>query len=200
MLRVDYVFLLVIILCSINAQDGPIRAYGIRKDYFNGIKASEFSVYDISKTTLYYRIESKFSIMPKFDLIAYPSKKLVGKLESKVGAINLSVLDDKTGQWLTGTMKGHFSLSKQKYSMQFNDKQISMEKDLLSPHMNIRDETNGRKLLARYQREFFSPVTATTYGVQIYSNDIPDGLYLLILAWTDIGRSESWGTTKRKNG
>ena len=97
-------------------------------------------------------------------------------------------------------MKGHFSLVNEKYSMQLNGKQLSMQKDLLSPHMNIRDETNGGKLLAQYQREFFSPVTATTYGVQVYSNDIPDGLYLLILAWTDIGKSESWGITKRKNG
>ena len=144
------------------------------------------------KKTLYYRIESKFSLPAKFQLIAYPSKKLVGKLEGKLGAIDLSVLDDKTNQRLTGTIKGHFSLVNDKYSMQFNGKQLSMQKDLLSPHMNIRDETNGGKLLARYQREFYSLVTATTYGVQVYSNDIPDGVYLLILAWTDIGKSERW--------
>lgn len=199
MLIIYYIIFLVTVTCRVNAIDGSLRAYSIRKDFFNGVKAAEFSVFDISKKTLYYRIESKYSLMPKFDLVAYPSKKVVGKLESKIGAINLSLLDEKTNQWISGSMKSNFHLLKVKYTIQFNGRQIKLEKDVLSAHTNFHDESHGGTLLARFQREFFSPVTATTYGVQIYSNDIPDGLYLLALAWTDIGRSESYGTSKRKN-
>lgn len=188
------VLLLTTVICPFSAQDGPLRAYTLRKDFFNGIKAAEFSVFDISKTTLYYRIESKYSLLPKFDLIAYPSKKVVGKLEGKLGSIHLSLLDEKTGQWITGSMKAHLTLLKHfQYTIDLNGRKISLEKDLLSSHATFRDTSQGNMLLARYQREFFSPVTATTYGAQIYSNDLPDGLYLLALAWTDIGRSESYG-------
>lgn len=192
MLFICYIFLLVTIACQLNAKDGPLRAYTIRKDYFNGIKAAEFSVFDISKKTLYYRIESKYSIMPKFDILAHPSKKHVGKLESKIGAIKLSLLDQKTGKWLNGSMKSHFNLLKVKYTIQLNGREILLQKDALSPHTNFHDQSADGLLLARFQREFFSPITATTYGVQIYSNDIPDGLYFLALAWTDIGRPEKY--------
>ncbi len=198
MLFVYCAFLLVTVACRVNAKDGPLRAYTLRKDFFNGIKAGEFSVFDISKKTLYYRIESKYTFMPKFDLVAYPSKQVVGKLESKFGSINLSLLDDKTGQWITGSMKGHLKLLKHyEYTIQLNGRRILVEKELLSAHTTFRDESQGGTLLARFQREFFSPITATTYGLQVYSNDIPDGLYLLALAWTDIGRSESYGITRR---
>ena len=191
------VVLLITVVCQFNAQDGPLRSYTIRKDYFNGIKAAEFSVYDISKNTLYYRIESRYSLMPKFDLVAYPSKQVVGKLESKIGSINLSLLDGKTGQWITGSMKGHLKLTKQfKYTIELNGRKVLLEKGLLSSHATFHEVSQGEILFARYQREFFSPVTATTYGVQIFSNDLPDGLYLLALAWTDIGRSESYGISK----
>jgi len=192
------VVLLVTVVCRISAQTSPLRVYTLRKDFFNGLKAAEFSVFDVSKKTLYYRIESKHTIMPKFDLIAHPSKKIVGKLESKIGAINLSLLDEKTGQWITGSMKGHLKLLKHyEYTIQLNGRRILVEKELLSAHTTFRDESQGGTLLARFQREFFSPITATTYGLQVYSNDIPDGLYLLALAWTDIGRSESYGITRR---
>jgi hypothetical protein len=82
---------------------------------------------------------------------------------------------------------------KLKYTIQLNGRKILMEKGLLSAHTTFHDESEGGTLLARFQREFFSPVTATTYGLQVYSNAIPDGLYLLALAWTDIGRSKSYG-------
>ena len=199
MLFVYCIFLLITVVCRLHAQVGPLRVYTLRKDFFNGIKVAEFSVFDISKKTLYYRIESKYSIMPKFDLVAYPSKQVVGKLESKFGAINLSFLDDKTGQWITGSMKGHLKLLKHyQYTIELGGRKILVEKELLSTHTTVRDVSQGDTLLARFQREFFSPITATTYGVQIYSNDIPDGLYFLILAWTDIGRSESYPTPSRK--
>jgi hypothetical protein len=200
MLFVYCVVLLVSVACRVNAENGPLRVYTLRKDYFNGIKAAEFSVFDTSQKTLYYRIESKFTFMPQFELVAYPSKQVVGKLKSKFGSIDLSLLDDKTGQWMTGSMKYHLTLLKQyEYNIQFNGRRISMEKQLLYPHTTFRDESQGgNNLLARFQREFFSPITATTYGVQVYSNDIPDGFYLLALAWADIGRSESYGITKSR--
>jgi hypothetical protein len=75
--------------------------------------------------------------MPKFDLIAYPSKKVVGKL----GAINLSLLDEKTGQCMIGSMKKHFHLLKLKYTIEFNGRQIMMEKEPLSTHKTFRDES-----------------------------------------------------------
>jgi hypothetical protein len=116
----------------------------------------------------------------------------------RLDAINLSLLDDKTGQWITGSMKIHFSLWKQKYTIQLNGRRVFMEKELLFPYTTFLDESKDGTLLARFQREFFSPMIATMYGVQIYSNDIPDGLYLLVLAWSDIGRSESYGISRRK--
>ena len=191
MTLIYYGALFAAIFCCIDAQNGPLRVFTLRKDYFNGIKVAEFSVFDVSKNTLYYRIESTFSIMPKFELISYPSKQVVGKLDSKVGAINLRLLDSKTGQWITGSMKPHLKLSKHyHYTIQIGQRRILMEKDWLSPHMIFRDESQPGTFLARFQREFYSPITATTYGVQVYSDDIPDGLYLLALAWADIGRSE----------
>ncbi|UJR11008.1 hypothetical protein I4U23_015192 [Adineta vaga] len=202
MLFVKCMLLLLIVAGEIDANSGSLREYSLRKDYFNGIKVAEFTVTDISKKTVYYRIESKFSFMPKFELIDYSSKQVVGNLDSKVGSITLSLLDSKTGQRLTGSMKAHLTLTKGlRYTIELAGRQIKMESNLFSTLTTFRDESQDGAILARFQRESFSPITATTYGLQVYSNDIPDGLYMLALAWTDIGRSESYtnGMLKWKN-
>ena len=82
LLRYYVVFSLMTVINSPNINNLSLRVYFLYKDFFNGMKSAACSVYTFSNKTKLFRIGSKYGFTPKFDLIAYPSKKIVGKFES----------------------------------------------------------------------------------------------------------------------
>ncbi|CAF4169167.1 unnamed protein product, partial [Rotaria magnacalcarata] len=85
------------------------RQYFIAVDFFTGIKADEYSVYDPTGKILQYRIESKYRILQLLELVSYPTKTIIGKLKSKVKMTvyeaDFDIYDNRTQQWLKGTVK-----------------------------------------------------------------------------------------------
>lgn len=59
-----------------------IRQYIIEKDFFSGIKAGEFSVFDQSGRNLLYRLESRYAVTQTAALYAYPGKQMVASIRN----------------------------------------------------------------------------------------------------------------------
>ena len=73
-------FLFVAIAYLVNAKDVALRQYVLNKDFFNGFKENEFTIYEQSSKNIQYRIESHFKVAHNLELVAYPSKQVVANL------------------------------------------------------------------------------------------------------------------------
>ncbi len=62
------------IILSVNSSETIIRSYFIEKEFFNGLKSNEFSIFDSRKKDLLYRIEWYYTIGGRFQLIHQSSK------------------------------------------------------------------------------------------------------------------------------
>jgi uncharacterized protein YxjI len=182
------------IFTYVNSQDA-IRQYVIRKDFFNGIKAAEFSIYDKNEN-IQYRIESSYSVMQSVKLIAYPSKQEVGRLKAQINFLTykaeISILDSQTNQWINGLVEQDFQFIGTSCNINWNGNRITMENDIASFTSKFRN-TNGQ-LLAQFRLRPASILVTNKYDMEIFSNQYPDQLYLLALAAREQIRSA------KKNG
>jgi len=174
------------IFTYVNPQD-PIQQYVIRKDFFTGFKAGEFSVYDTNEKQLYYRIESNYDIMQNIKIIAYPSKQEVGRLEAKIKAFvykaEISILDPQTNQWVTGLIQQNFQIVGSLFNIDWNGQQITMKSEIASLTSKFFD-TNAQ-LLAQFRLRPTSVFVTNKYDMTIFSNKYPQQIYLLGLAARD---------------
>jgi hypothetical protein len=181
------VFLLTsIILSNVNPED-TIRQYVIRRDFFRGFKASEYSVYDKTEKHIYYRIESNYGLLPNMEIIAYPSKQVVGRLQAKLKLIvyngEFSILDPKSNQWIKGSIQQNFQLFVSPFNIDWNGHHITMESEMAS-FTSTFNGANGQ-LLAQCRLRPTSILWTHKYDMKIFSNKYPDLIYLLGLAVRD---------------
>jgi len=77
------IFLVLLSLCFARTdRQWPLRRYRIEKDFFTGVKAGEFSVYDEYGRNLLYRFESRYAITQTGELYTYPSKQIVASIQN----------------------------------------------------------------------------------------------------------------------
>jgi hypothetical protein len=158
--------------------------YVVRKDFFTGIKAGEFSVYDTSEKNLYYRIESNYGIMQNNKVISYPSKQEIGRLQAQIKPLlykaEISILDSQSNQWINGLIQQNFQLLGGSFNIDWNGYRITMETEAVSLTTKFND-ANGQ-LLAQYRTRPASLFWTRKYDMQIFSNKYPEQIYLLGLA------------------
>jgi len=178
-----------------NSQD-PIQQYFIRRDFFTGIKAAEFTIYDTSEKHVYYRIESNYAILQNVKVIVYPSKQEIGRLQANLKAFvykaEISALDPQSNQWINGVIEQKFQLLGNSFNIDWNGHRITMTSEVGSFTSKFQD-TNGQ-LLAQFRLRPSSIFWTKKYDMQIFSNQYPEQIYLLGLAAYD--RS----TSSKKSG
>jgi hypothetical protein len=189
------VFLLTsTIVSNVNPQ-GALRQYVVHRDFLRGLKASEYSVYDKTEKHVYYRIESNYGLPSNIEIIAYPSKQVVGRLQPKLKLFGynaeFSILDPKSNQWIKGSIHQKFQLFVSPFNIEWNGHHITMEneRDLFTAKFS---DANG-ELLAEYGIRRLSIFLTNTYDMKIFSSKYPDLIYLLALAVRDnrIGQGKS---------
>lgn len=167
----------------------PVHEYMIRRDLIVGFKAPEFSVSDKNGEHLLYRIESRITGLQKLDLIAYPSKEIVARLNNKVTLFlyeaNFETLDPNTKQWISGTISQNLQILNHKSSIEWNGRRLSMEHNVASLTTRFFDEQNSNQLLAEYKVSVASMFWATKYSMLIYTNELPEAIFFFGLAARD---------------
>ncbi|CAF0797428.1 unnamed protein product [Rotaria sordida] len=175
-----------ILLIYVNSAD-PIKSYSIRKDFFKGFKAGEFSIRDTSGKHLYYRIESNYAKLHSLKIIAYPSKQEVGRLKAVekllVYKAEISILDPRTNQWVLGLIEKNFQLFGSLFKINWNGNHLKMENDIGLFTTKFLDK-NGQ-LLAQFRLQNSSVFWTKKYDMQIFSTKYPEQIYLLGLAAHD---------------
>ncbi len=82
MLTTSIIIVLICLFLTQTQSQWGSRQYVIEKDFFTGLKAGEFSIYDQSGRNLLYRLESRYAVAQRLELYAYPGKQLVASLRN----------------------------------------------------------------------------------------------------------------------
>ena len=72
---------LLLFLFTTTQCQWTLRQYLIEKDFFNGFKAGEFSIYDLSTNRLLYRFETRYAFTQMADLLAEPNQQKVATIQ-----------------------------------------------------------------------------------------------------------------------
>lgn len=178
-----HIFFLMTTIVSMFDSGNTMKEYVIRKDFFNVLKAAEFTIYDRNEKYIHYRVESKIGLLQNVKLIVYPSKQEVGRLRAKVHPLTyrgeFSILDPQSNQWINGTIKEKFVWTKSVFDIEWNGNHITMEQESFELTSVFRD--SNRQILAKYQLRFGSVFWTHKYDMKIYSTKYPEQIYLLAL-------------------
>lgn len=188
MMLTRYILLGCLVVLVINADNIPLRTYEMQKDILNFLGRICYSVCDASKKCV-YRISSKSWLSIKFDLLVEPSKKIVGKSEGSNGGIKIGLFNKQSNEWSHANIEHQFSVFKYKRIIHFNGQKMFVQHTALTGYTSFHNETGDGVLLAESKKNILIVVPTNTHKLSIYSNDFPDSLYLLALAWIDVSVS-----------
>ncbi|CAF0942524.1 unnamed protein product [Rotaria sordida] len=184
MLRILFLLFITIITCSTSK-----REYVIKKDFLTGIKAGEFSVYDQTGKILQYRIESRYNALHSVELVAYPSKQVIARLKNQITLLlykgKLEILDPKSNKWITGTINQKLKVLNHKSTINWNGRQLTMKHNVASFTTKFFDEKQRNRLMAEYRIHVVSSVVTNKYTMKIFTDELPDALFLLCLTVRD---------------
>ncbi len=194
-LYISVVLLINTFISNINSQDG-VQQYIIRKDFFSGIKADEFTVYDPQEKHVYCRIESEYGMLQNIKVIAYPSKQEIGRLRGKINFVTykaeISIFDRESNRWVNGLIRQVFKWASALYNIEWDGNRITMEQEFASWTTIFRDSV-GKELLAQFRLRPASMFWARKYDMQIFSNKYPKQIYLLGLVASEKPKSGGKG-------
>lgn len=163
------------------------RHYLAQRDFFNFFKAGEYSIIDPENKTLYYRIESRYHLIKRVEIIRYPSKKQTARLSSKVNGLtfegDFSILDEKTNQWIDGEIEQNFRWFQTSFLIHWNGHQIRMENNGKNLIDEFRNEEN--ELLAEIQLELGTVLWRKKYNMKVHTTEYPEEIYLIALSASD---------------
>jgi hypothetical protein len=190
-----YISVFLLINPFISSGNGQ-QQYVIGKDFFNGIKANEYTVYDPQEKHIYCRIESNYGILQNIKVIAYPSKQEIGRLKAKINFVTykaeISILDRESNRWVNGSIQQVFKLTSGLYNIEWGGNRIKMEQRFASLTITFRDSVEG-ELLAQSRLRPASIFWVHKYDMQIFSYKYPKQIYLLGLAAIDRPKSGGKG-------
>jgi hypothetical protein len=195
----SFAFLLLLVT-AIFARVDPqkaIRSYVVQKDLLNPIKAGQFTILDSTEKETKYRVQSLYSFMQNVELVTYPSQQVIAKLNKNFKLFlykaTISILDPHSNKWINGTIREKFGGS---FIIEWNGHKVKILHYFASWTSEFRDENDG-KVLARYDKKLISLVWASKYELKVYSDKLPDAIYILGLVARDHKTTQE---AKTKNG
>ncbi|CAF3358561.1 unnamed protein product, partial [Rotaria sp. Silwood2] len=103
----DVISILLLLTIAITCLYAADKQYIIKKD--SGLRSLKngFSVYDVTETTLKYRVQSKILRARNREIQIHPSKQIVGKLNHRWTwnlKADISILDSNSNHWIYGNL------------------------------------------------------------------------------------------------
>jgi hypothetical protein len=183
--------LFILIYIPVNSENN-IRNYVIHKSFLADIKTREFDVFDQTEKQLQYFIEARRNFGETIEIVASPSKQVIGKLKH-VFSFNykakISILDSRYNRWINGTIKRNIRIFGSKYTIEWNGEHLSMKTKFGTQSAEFHDEKNKNRL-AEFRKRFSSILLPNKYDFTVYSDKIPDAVYLLTIAVHDYQSSK----------
>ena len=181
-------FVMIILLEGMFCQ-GTNRTYLIKKDLVSGPKGGEFTVFDSQGKSQLYRMESKVGATHNVKLFkgkdrTNPLAILKGKFTVVLYKASISILNGETNEFNNGTIQQNYKIVGNKFLINYNNRQISMEGKGASLDTNFVDQSNGN-VLAKFRKRISSLFWRNKYDLQVLSDQIPDSIYFLGVAARD---------------
>ncbi len=186
--RVSILLLMIVLIKGIFSQ-GTNRTYLIKKDFLSGPKGGEFTIYDSQGKNQLYRMESKLGVTHNVKLYQGSTKTnplalLKGKISVILYKATISILNEKSNQWKNGTFQQNFKIIGNKFIINFNNVNISMEGKGASLDTTFIDQSN-QNILAKFRKRVSSLFWRNKYDLQVLSDKFPDQIYFLGVAARD---------------
>jgi hypothetical protein len=185
---IPILLLMIVLMNSINVE-GVNRTYLIKKDIISGLKGGEFTVYDDQGKNPLYRMESKVGVTHNVRLFEGTTKKNpIGLLKAKITVLlykaTIAILNKNSNQWKNGTMNQNYKIVGNKFIINYNNVDISMEGKGASLDTTFIDQSN-QNVVAKFHKRVSSLFWRNKYDLQILSDKFPDEIYFLGVAARD---------------
>ncbi|CAF1084945.1 unnamed protein product [Adineta ricciae] len=165
------------------------RTYLIKKDLISGLKGGEFTIYDTQGKNALFRMESKFGATHNVKLFQGLTKKNpIGLLKAKISVVlykgTIAILNKNLNQWKNGTINQNYKIVGNKFTLNYNSIDLTMEGKAASLNTTFIDQSN-KEILAKFHKRISSLFWKNKYDLQVLSNKIPDEFYFLAIAARD---------------
>ena len=159
------------------------RTYLIKKDFFSGLKGGEFTIYDHEGKKQIFRMETKLGATHNVKLFQDKQKKNpLALLKAKITVVlykaSFSILNKRTSQWNNGTISQNYKIVGNKFVLNFNNVNITMEGKAASLDTTFVDQSN-QNVLAKFSKRISSLFWKNKYDLQVLSDKFPDEIYFL---------------------
>jgi hypothetical protein len=108
----------------------------------------------------------------------------------------IQVYDLLYNQWIPGKISQAFPGYLFRYIIQYANRRLIMEHRVFSLTTEIRDAQQPDYVLARFRIRLTSVVWSNKYDLQVYTNELPDVIYILALAAYDYKSTASTRSTQ----
>lgn len=102
-------------------------------------------------------------------------------------------------QWIFGKITQAFPAYRFRYYIQYGNRRLIAEHKVLSLTTEIRDEQQPNYILARIRKRLSSFLWSNKYDLEVYTNELPDLIYLLTIVATDYNNNIA-KTQSKPNG
>jgi hypothetical protein len=94
----------------------------------------------------------------------------------------MNILDDHTNKWMSGQIYQHYRPQGFRFTIQYGGRYYTMENKFLSLITEIRDDKRPNYVLTHFYQTNINPIYGTSkYNLKIYTDDLPDPVYILAL-------------------
>ncbi|CAF1292351.1 unnamed protein product [Adineta steineri] len=174
---------------------GTNRTYLIKKDLMSDmIKTGEFTVYDNQGKITLFRMESKFAVLHNIRIFKGLNKKQnpIALLKAKLSFVlykgTIAIFNKNSNEWINGTIEQNFKIVGNKFTIKYNNTEISMEGKTASLDTTFIDQSN-KQVLAKFHKRVSSLFWRNKYDLQVLSDKLPDQVYFLGIAARDINNN-----------
>lgn len=189
----SFIFLFIYVFLPVQSY-GVNRTYLVKKDFINGFKGGEFTVYDQTGKNRQYRMESKYGLTHDVRLYT-PSKTLAARLKAKITAVMykavITVFDNTTNVWKNGTIEQNYKVVGSKFTINYDSNQFTLESKAGSLDTDFAEQPKGN-IVATFHKRVTSLFWRNKYDLQVLTNRYPDELFLLGVAVRDHSNKKIW--------
>lgn len=144
-----------------------------------------YTIYDSMGLKRLYRMRTLQNDIDTILLVDYPAKNLVGNCEGEWAwdkvDVSFSIYSYSLSKWIDGKISKRVHLLRQKYSIEWDSKEVIMKSDLFSHAMSFY--TGPQEIFLGQFKDTSSLFRNNAkYQLQIYSNYMPDQIYFFALA------------------
>ena len=181
-----WIFLLLILAIGCIQSKKLIRSFVvIQEKAIKGKPITNFTVFDSTGKVQLYRLRSSVTDMDEMMVVEYPAKNMIANAEGEWidGKVNVtfSIYEKKLGKWIEGNIQRRVQQSPEDYRIEWNNQTCIIRVRWYTKTIKIYKE-RPEELIADFRhRARWLNKLKYNYDLKIYSDKLPDALYLLAL-------------------